>query len=123
VNDQIVTKDKLIMFLNKKVLSRELHTSHYKQSCTTATRKKVQQTLKFDSVDSYVSAIISLYNYQQSFDHATFSHSQEIKMKALLKDHMKKKHARRKAQYLDRDVNTLLNEYEQQQMIDVVQSC
>ena len=101
------------MFLNKKVLSRELRTSHYKQSRTTATRKKVQQTLRFDSVDSYVSAIISLYNYQQSFDHATSSHSQEIKMKALLKDRMKKKHARRKAQYLDHDVNTLLNEYEQ----------
>jgi len=41
-------------------------------------------------------------------------------MKALLKDRTKKKHARRKAQYLDRDVNTLLNAYEQQQMIDVV---
>ncbi len=68
--------------------------------------------LKFDSVDSYVSAIISSYNYQQSFDHATFSHSWKIKMKVFLKDHMKKKHARRKAQYLDRDVNTLLNEYE-----------
>ncbi len=68
-------KDKLIMFLNKKVLSQELHTSHYKQSCTTVTRKKVQQTLKFNSVNSYVSAIIFLYNYQQSFDHATFSHS------------------------------------------------
>ena len=102
------------MFLNKKVLLQELRTSHYKQSHTTAMRKKVQQTLKFNSVDSYVSAIISLYNYQQSFDHATSSHSWEIKMKALLKDHMKKKHARRKAQYFDRDVNTLLNEYEQQ---------
>jgi len=41
-------------------------------------------------------------------------------MKALLKDCTKKKHARRKAQYLNHDVNTLLNEYEQQQMIDVV---
>ncbi len=111
------------MFLNKKVLSRELRTSRYKQSRTTATRKKVQQTLKFDSVDSYVSAIISLYNYQQSFDHATSSHSREAKVKALLKDRTKKKHARRKAQYLDRDVNTLLNEYKQRQMIDVVRSC
>jgi len=44
-------------------------------------------------------------------------------MKALLKDCMKKKHARRKAQYLDHDVNTLLNEYKQRQMIDVVRSC
>jgi len=34
-------------------------------------------------------------------------------MKTLLKDRMKKKHVRRKVQYLDRDVNTLLNEYEQ----------
>ncbi len=116
-------KDKLVMFLNKKVLSQELRTSHYKQSRTTATRKKVQQTLRFDSVDSYVSAIISLYNYQQSFDHATSSHSWEVKVKALLKDRMKKKHARRKAQYLDHDINTLLNEYEQRQMIDVVRSC
>ena len=112
MNDQIVTKDKLVMFLNKKVLSQELRTSHYKQSRTTATRKKVQQTLKFDSIDSYVSTIISLYNYQQSFNHATSSHSQKIKIKALLKDCTKKKHARRKAQYLDCDVNTLLNEYE-----------
>jgi len=79
----------------------------------TVMRKKVQQMLRFDSIDSYVSAIISLYNYQQSFDHATSSHSQKIKMKAFLKDHIKKKHARRKAQYLDCDVNTLLNEYEQ----------
>ena len=101
------------MLLNKKVLSQELHTSHYKQSHIIATRKKVQQTLKFDSVDSYVSAIISLYNYQQSFDHATSSHSWKIKMKVLLKDYTKKKHARRKAQYFNRDVNTLLNEYEQ----------
>ncbi len=100
------------MFLNKKVLLQKLHTSHYKQSCTTVTRKKVQQTLKFNSIDNYVSVIISLYNYQQSFDHVTFSHSWEIKIKALLKDHRKKKHARRKAQYLDHDVNTLLNEYE-----------
>ncbi len=100
------------MFLNKKVLSQELCTSHYKQSHTTATKKKVQQTLRFDSVDSYVSAIISLYNYQQSFDHVTSSHSWEVKMKALLKDHMKKKHTRRKVQYFNHDVNTLLNEYE-----------
>ena len=123
MNDQIVTEDKLVMFLNKEVLSRELRTSRYKQSRTTATRKKVQQTLKFDSVDSYVSAIISLYNYQQSSDHATSSHSRGVKVKALLKDRTKKKHARRKAQYLDRDVNTLLNEYKQRQMIDVVRSC
>ena len=33
-------------------------------------------------------------------------------MKALLKDHMKKKHTRRKVQYFNHDVNTLLNEYE-----------
>ncbi len=85
------------MFLNKKVLLQELHTSHYKQSCTTAIRKKVQQTLRFDSIDSYVSAIISLYNYQQSFNHATSFHSWKIKMKVFLKDCMKKKHARRKA--------------------------
>ena len=63
------------MILNKKVLLQELCTSCYKQSCMTATRKKVQQTLRFDSIDNYVSAIISLYNYQQSFDHATSSHS------------------------------------------------
>ena len=75
MNDQIVIKHKFIMFLNKKVLLQELHTSHYKQSCTTAIRKKVQQTLRFDSIDSYVSAIISLYNYQQSFNHATSFHS------------------------------------------------
>ncbi len=101
------------MFLNKKVLLQELCTNCYKQSCTTATRKKVQQTLKFNSVDSYVSAIIFLYNYQQFFDHAMSSHSQEIKMKAFLKDCMKKKHARRKAQYFNHDINTLLNEYKQ----------
>ncbi len=105
-------KDKFIMFLNKKVLLQKLHTNHYKQSCITAMRKKVQQTLKFDSIDNYVSVIISLYNYQQSFDHATSFHSWEIKIKVLLKDCMKKKHARRKAQYLDRDVNTLRNKYE-----------
>ncbi len=75
MNDQIVTKDKLVMFLNKKVLLQELRTSYYKQSHTTAMRKKVQQTLRFNSVDNYVSAIISLYNYQQSFNHATSSHS------------------------------------------------
>jgi len=83
----------------------------------------VQQTLRFVSVDSYVSAIISLYNYQQFSDHATSLHSRETKVKALLKDRTKKEHARRKAQYLDRDVNTLLNEYEQRQMIDAVRSC
>ncbi len=70
-----MTKDKFIMFLNKKVLLQKLCTSCYKQSCTTATRKKVKQTLRFNSVDNYVSAIISLYNYQQSFDHVTSSHS------------------------------------------------
>ncbi len=123
MNGQIVTKDKLVMFLNKEVLSRGLRTSRYKQSRTAATGKEVQQTLGFDSVDSYVSAIISLYNYQQSSGHATSSHSRGAKVKALLKDRTKKEHARRKAQYLDRGANTLLDGYEQRQMIDAVRSC
>ena len=116
-------KDKFIMFLNKKVLLQKLHTNHYKQSCITAMRKKVQQTLKFDSIDNYVSVIISLYNYQQSSGHATSSHPRGAKVKALLKDRTKKEHPRRKAQYLDRDANTLLDGYEQRQMIDAVRSC
>ena len=74
-------------------------------------KKKVQQTLKFDSIDNYVSAIIFLYNYQQSFNHAMSFHSWKIKMKALLKDCTKKKYARRKVQYFNYNVNTLLNEY------------
>lgn len=123
VDGQLVSEDKLIMFLNTEVLSRELRTSRYKKERESTAGEKVQQTLGSNSIDGYVSAIISLYKFQHSSGHNHYTHPRGAKLQAVLDDRTRNEHVRRKAEYVDRGANTLLDGYEQREMINVVRRC
>ena len=65
MDKQLITESKLISFLIKKILNRELHIGSYKNKSTKLhiikAREKVKSTLSYSSINNYISAIISLY--------------------------------------------------------------
>ena len=123
MDGELVSEDKLVIFLNTEVLIRGLRTTHHKRKRESRTGEEIQQTLGFSQVESYVSALISLYNFQQSSGHNHHPHPRGTKVKAVLQDRLRREHVRRKAEYVDRGANTLLDGYNQPEMINVVRSC
>lgn len=111
------------MFLNTEVLARGLRTTHRKRKRESRTGEEIQQTLGFSMVEGYVSALISLYNFQLSSGHNHHPHPRGTKIKAVLQDRLRHEHVRRKAEYVDRGANTLLDGYNQLEMLNVVRSC
>ena len=60
---QLVTQQKLILFLQKEVLSCGLHNSCWSRKQETQDGKDIIQTLAYFTVKGYVSAIINLWRY------------------------------------------------------------
>ena len=123
MDGELVSEDKLVMFLNTEVLARGLRTTHHKRKREARTGEEIQQTLGFSMVEGYVSALISLYNFQLSSGHNHHPHPRGTKVKAVLQDRQRHEHVRRKAEYMDRGANTLLDGYNQLEMLNVVRSC
>ncbi|KAF2180995.1 hypothetical protein K469DRAFT_591049 [Zopfia rhizophila CBS 207.26] len=64
---ELVYENKVIWFLNDRVLDREIRGSRYKrESRTTVNSEPVQQTLGISAVKGYIAAIVDLWSFQKS---------------------------------------------------------
>ena len=59
-------ENKVIWFLNDRVLDREIRPSRYKKGRRTADGAPVKQTLGISAVKTYVAAIVDLWAFQKS---------------------------------------------------------
>jgi hypothetical protein len=57
---ELVYENKVVWFLNDRVLAREIRASRYTKARTTADGAPVRQTLGMSAVKSYVAAIVDL---------------------------------------------------------------
>jgi len=61
-----VYENKVVWFLNDRVLGREIRASRYTKARTTADGVPVRQTLGISAVKGYVAAIVDLWSFQKS---------------------------------------------------------
>ena len=59
-------ENKVVWFLNDRVLDQEIRTSRYKKGRTGADGAPVRQTLGMSAVKAYVAAIVDLWSFQKS---------------------------------------------------------
>ena len=114
----LVTEDKLVFFLQERVLERPLRGARFRKSNTPVVR-----TLGVSAVNNYISAIISLYAYQHSIGQNLHAHPRGAKLKALLQSRVRRETARKKAQFFDRGVGTIQDSYEALDIQRIVRAC
>lgn len=111
------------MFLKVQVLDRELRTSRYKRTRTMEDGTVIKQTLGKSAIKGYVSALISLWEYQSSAGQNLHPHPRGPKLKALLKNRDRQETERKKKQFTDRGMGTLLDGYNETDMVNIVRAC
>jgi Centromere DNA-binding protein complex CBF3 subunit, domain 2 len=111
------------MFLRLQVLSREIRTSHYKRARTLDDGTMVKQTLGRSAIKSYINAIVSLWEYQSSAGQNLHPHPRGTKLKALLKHKERQETVRRREQFVDRGIGTLLDGYNEKDIVNIVRAC
>jgi Centromere DNA-binding protein complex CBF3 subunit, domain 2/Transcriptional activator of glycolytic enzymes len=120
---QLVTEDKLCMFLRTKVFNRTLRTSRFKKYRTDTEGKEIQQTLGMGMINEYCSAIILLWKLQSAKDLSRTPNPRGIKLKGLLKDRERNEFVRRRNEYRDRGAGTLQDGYNEVHMERIVRAC
>jgi hypothetical protein len=100
-NSEVVTKNKLLVFLQEEVLNRPLRG---KDDDSTA-------RLGASSVETYVSAVVSIYNNQVTRGLNHNPHPRGPAVKAMLAAHSRKERQRRRDAYKDRGKGTIQNGY------------
>ena len=122
---ELVCENKLIWFLNERVLDRELRTSRYtkKVNRTTADGELVRQTLGPSAIKSYVAAIVDLWSFQKSKGINTHPTPRGEGLNGLLRARQRAEHKRRRLEFTDRAAGTLQDGYTEAKMIDAIRFC
>jgi Centromere DNA-binding protein complex CBF3 subunit, domain 2 len=114
-------------FLEEEVLNRETKRGPPKaafQSRTDANGMPIQQTLGSSAIEAYTSAIIDLWKMQHARGENPIAPSQrDHLLKGMLKKRRMDEAERKKSQYLDRGIGTLLDGYSRQELVKCVRSC
>ena len=64
---ELVYENKVVWFLNDRVLTRDIRVSrHKRENRTTVDGEPIKQTLGIHAVKAYVSAIVDLWSFQRS---------------------------------------------------------
>lgn len=119
----LVKEDKLIWFLDSKVLNRRLCTSRYTKHQTNKDEEEIPQTLGSVSINGYVSALINLYNLQVSYGANSYPHPRGPRLRAVLEHRMRKEFVRKKREYSDQGAGTLLDGYREGDVEHIIQVC
>lgn len=122
-DDDIVTEPKLVWFLREYVLDREIRRSRYQKERTTADGQRVRQTLGKSSVKLYVAAIVDLWSEQKTLGLNGHPNPRGKAVQALIHNHARQEHIRKREQFQDRAAGTLLDGYDEDKMVDVVRYC
>ena len=111
------------MFLNIEVLKRPLRTSRYKQERRNANGEEIQQTLSYRTIQGYTSAIASEYKRQKDLCMNSHPDPNGVKVKAVLKDRLRKENERKKREFVDRAAGTLAENYDREKISNFVRHC
>ena len=114
------------LFLEEEVLNREAKRGlgNASKSRTDANGAPVRQTLGPSSIESYASAIVDLWKMQHARGENPIAPSQrDHLLKGMLKKRRMDEAVRKRSQYVDRGIGTLLDGYSKQELVTCVRSC
>jgi len=121
LDGSLVTEGKLVTFLDKEVIHRELR--RRKRQRTRDNGEAVKQTLGKDSINAYVNAIVALYSVELSMKINHNHNPRGAALKALLDSRFREEHERNRAEFKDRGARTFLDGYTAENMYRIVRYC
>jgi hypothetical protein len=117
-----VSENKVVWFLNDRVLTREIWASRYVKGRTTADGAPVRQTLGISAVKAYVAAIVDLWSFQKSKGLNPHTNPRGEALNGVLRARTRREH-RRRLEFADRAARTLQDGYDEAKMVDAVRFC
>jgi hypothetical protein len=102
---EIVNENKLLFFLNERVLGRKKKVSRSLR--TISTGEPIKQTIGTSSIELYCSAIIDIWSEQKGRNQNPYENPRGKAIRAILDDHTKREAKRKRDQYEDRGAGTL----------------
>jgi hypothetical protein len=120
---ELVYKNKVIWFLNNRVLAREIRALQYMKVRTTTDSVPVRQTLGISAVKAYVAAIIDLWSFQKSKGLNPHTNPCGEALNGVLRAWGRGKHRWQQLEFADRAAGTLQDGYNEIKMIEAVQFC
>ena len=125
---ETVTESKASLFLRTQVIGREIKRCRYKKDRVvdrpdSSGPVKVTQTLGRAGVKAYVNSLVDLWTSQRNAGLNDHPSPRGNHVKALLVDHECNEAQRKRKEYVDRGLGTLLDGYKPNEMIEVVKVC
>jgi hypothetical protein len=115
-----VYENKVVWFLNDRVLGREIRASRYTKARTTADGVPVRQTLGIGAVKGYV---VDLWPFQKSKGLNSHSNPRGEALNDVLRARAPGEHRRRRLEFADRATGILRDGYDEAKMVDAVRFC
>ena len=130
---ELVYENKLVWFLNERVLEREIRPSRYKRKKRRATRTAadgadggsgpIRQTLGISAVKAYIASIVDLWSFQKSQGINPHPTPRGEALSGLLRAYERGEHKRRRLEFADQAIGTLLDGYDEAKLIEAVRFC
>ena len=118
-----MSENKVVWFLNDRVLAREIRASRYVRGRTTADGAPVRQTLGISAVKAYVAAVVDLWSFQKSKGLNPHPNLRGEALNGVLRARTRGEHRRRRLEFADRAAGTLQDGYDEAKMVDAVRFC
>lgn len=94
-----------------------------KKRRTDADGQLIEQTLGKAAVEAYVSALISLWKKQHALGTNPLQPERDAALKAMLNTRRRQEHERKRNEYVDRGIGTLLDGYSDDEFVRCIQAC
>ena len=122
---EIMSENKVIWFLNERVLNREIRGSRYKRrkQRKTADGKLIQQTLGISAIKSYIASIVDLWSFQKSKGMNTYPNPRGEALNGMLRMRTRNEHKRRQFEFADRAAGTVQDGYDEAKMVEAIRFC
>lgn len=121
---ELVYENKLVWFLNDRVLTRDVRVSrHKRENRTMLDGTPIKQTLGMPAVKSYVAAIVDLWSFQQSKGTNRYPNPRGEALNGLLRARARGEHKRRRLEFADRAAGTMQDGYDEAKMIAAMRFC
>ena len=121
---ETVTDAKLILFLQEEQFQREVRGGRSKKrQRTNEDGTAIRHTVGASVINNYTSAIISLYHHQHALGSNPHPPPRTKALNALIADREKSESQRKKDEFVDRGIGTMLDGYNQEELRNFVRCC
>ncbi|PLB48212.1 hypothetical protein P170DRAFT_208275 [Aspergillus steynii IBT 23096] len=123
---ELVSNDKLLLYIDTKIISRSPEGARGKKRARTDdSGDSVIPTISERTVEAEVSAIMSLWNFQHSSPSCPVKEPpvRSEALKILLRSNLAREASRKKEEFKDRALGTLQDGYNTDQMADIIRLC